>query len=289
MKTTTTISSTWTAYDTTVAKAQLANYGIIFLDEYDSPIDDIDETDELYEEYSDNVVHDVMTLEYIRNEEARKAVTGTEYDTEAVTDWQSLRDLERDILRKRMTESEARDAFREYFENLIIDMRFYDEQEQPDREESDEEDPESLTNNTREFLSLEFTPAYPDFFIEIWQTYDRHNDITMYEAWLGYTNYGIKELMFGMPTYQQSLGEFTFIALANAEDHICDFIEEYFEENDDVVEIGTEYSDPEGTWEVTEVSHDGVTVKCTASKVASNVGKEFVVSVEEAVHYICGE
>ena len=40
MKTTKEINSAWSAYDQSVARAQLVNYGIIYLDEYGCPIDD---------------------------------------------------------------------------------------------------------------------------------------------------------------------------------------------------------------------------------------------------------
>lgn len=50
MPKTTKIAANWSEYDQSVAKCQLANYGIIYLDEYGCPIDDIYVTDELFEE-----------------------------------------------------------------------------------------------------------------------------------------------------------------------------------------------------------------------------------------------
>lgn len=47
MKTTKEINSAWNAYDQSVAKCHLINYGIIFLDEYGIPIDNEFLTDEL--------------------------------------------------------------------------------------------------------------------------------------------------------------------------------------------------------------------------------------------------
>ena len=40
MNTTREINSAWSAYDQSVARTQLVNYGIIYLDEYGCPIDD---------------------------------------------------------------------------------------------------------------------------------------------------------------------------------------------------------------------------------------------------------
>lgn len=40
MKTTTEIRTDWSEYDKVVAQCQLMNYGKIYLDEYDVPIDD---------------------------------------------------------------------------------------------------------------------------------------------------------------------------------------------------------------------------------------------------------
>lgn len=48
MKTANKINESWTDYDRLVGLCHLNAYGIIFLDEYDLPIDDIYETDELY-------------------------------------------------------------------------------------------------------------------------------------------------------------------------------------------------------------------------------------------------
>lgn len=49
MNTTKEISSAWSAYDQSVAKCHLINYGVIFLDEYSVPIDDEFLADELFE------------------------------------------------------------------------------------------------------------------------------------------------------------------------------------------------------------------------------------------------
>lgn len=40
MKKTKKINSEWSEYDRMVALSQLANYGVIYLDEYDQPVDD---------------------------------------------------------------------------------------------------------------------------------------------------------------------------------------------------------------------------------------------------------
>lgn len=47
MKTIKKINGEWSKYDRMVALSQLANYGVIFLDEYDLPIDDEYELEEL--------------------------------------------------------------------------------------------------------------------------------------------------------------------------------------------------------------------------------------------------
>ena len=51
MRTTTVINDLWCDYDKDVASCQLANYGVIYLDEYGCPIDDIYITDDLDAEY----------------------------------------------------------------------------------------------------------------------------------------------------------------------------------------------------------------------------------------------
>lgn len=50
MKTTKTINGEWGAYDKAVAQGQLNNFGIIFLDDYDCPIDDEFELEQLASE-----------------------------------------------------------------------------------------------------------------------------------------------------------------------------------------------------------------------------------------------
>lgn len=47
VKTTKKINSEWSEYDRMVALSQLTNYGVIFLDAYDLPIDDEYELEEL--------------------------------------------------------------------------------------------------------------------------------------------------------------------------------------------------------------------------------------------------
>lgn len=51
MRTTTEINEKWSDYNKSVAKCHLNNYGVIFLDDYDCPIDDEYELEELYEKY----------------------------------------------------------------------------------------------------------------------------------------------------------------------------------------------------------------------------------------------
>ena len=51
MRTTTEIDEKWNDYNKIVAKCQLNNYGVIFLDDCGSPIDNEYELEELYEMY----------------------------------------------------------------------------------------------------------------------------------------------------------------------------------------------------------------------------------------------
>lgn len=53
MKTTKTINESWNSYDKTVAGTQLNNFGVIFLDDFGSPIDNEFELDDLYRKYKD--------------------------------------------------------------------------------------------------------------------------------------------------------------------------------------------------------------------------------------------
>ena len=52
MRTAKEINSAWTGYDAAVAKCQLVNYGVIFIDEYGAPIDDDFLLEDLYNEYT---------------------------------------------------------------------------------------------------------------------------------------------------------------------------------------------------------------------------------------------
>ena len=51
MRTTTEINEKWSDYNKSVAKCHLNNYGVIFLDDCCSPIDNEYELEELYEMY----------------------------------------------------------------------------------------------------------------------------------------------------------------------------------------------------------------------------------------------
>lgn len=50
-----------------------------------------------------------------------------------------------------------------------------------------------------------------------------------YEAWIYRKEYGVKDLMFGMPQAQQTLDEFLDIVEANIEDYAKGYDEEYAE------------------------------------------------------------
>ena len=54
MRTTTEIDEKWNDYSKKVAKCQLNNYGVIFLDDYSCPIDNEYELEELYETYQNS-------------------------------------------------------------------------------------------------------------------------------------------------------------------------------------------------------------------------------------------
>ena len=53
LKTTKSLSDRWMEYDRTVGYFQLLNYGVIFLDEYNLPIDNENELEELYKQYQE--------------------------------------------------------------------------------------------------------------------------------------------------------------------------------------------------------------------------------------------
>lgn len=77
------------------------------------------------------------TIERIAHEEAVKAADRSGRDWMALSDYQSLRDLERELASKKgVTEEEAREALAVYFENLITDLDYYDEQEAHEEEET---------------------------------------------------------------------------------------------------------------------------------------------------------
>lgn len=54
MKTATEINDNWNGYNKSIAECHLSNYGVIFLDDYDCPIDNEYELEELYERYRRN-------------------------------------------------------------------------------------------------------------------------------------------------------------------------------------------------------------------------------------------
>lgn len=73
------------------------------------------------------------TIERIAHEEAQKAAERTGRDWMALSDYQSLRDLERELASKKdWTEEDVRISLAVYFENLITDLDYYEEQEADD-------------------------------------------------------------------------------------------------------------------------------------------------------------
>ena len=95
--------------------------------EVNTTLEDLfDETiadDEEAEEYLD-----VMALEKIEHEEAKRAADGTDYDWLDLLDFESLHDLKRSLAGK--SAAECREAFRNYFENLIRDLKYYDAEDE---------------------------------------------------------------------------------------------------------------------------------------------------------------
>lgn len=67
---------------------------------------------------------DIMLLEKIEHEEARKVAEGTGYDWNDLLDFEGLRELKRRLYFA--DEEECRERFRNYFENLIRDLQYYD-------------------------------------------------------------------------------------------------------------------------------------------------------------------
>lgn len=62
----------------------------------------------------------VMDLERIEHDEAVKVCEGTSYNALDLMDFQSVRDLKKQLLKS--DEETARKAFKEYFTNLIIGL-----------------------------------------------------------------------------------------------------------------------------------------------------------------------
>lgn len=67
---------------------------------------------------------DIMLLEKIEHEEAMKATEGTEYDWVEALDFEALLELKRRLYFA--DEAECREAFKAFFENLIRDLQYYD-------------------------------------------------------------------------------------------------------------------------------------------------------------------
>lgn len=49
-----------------------------------------------------------------------------------------------------------------------------------------------------------------------------------YEAWIYHNQYGIKDLMFGIPTENQTYEEFLEIVFNNLDEYITDYVDEHF-------------------------------------------------------------
>ena len=73
-----------------------------------------------------------MTLERIEHEEAKRAADRTGRVWTDLIDFESLRDLKRDIERKGYDEETAREVLAAYFENLVTDLEYCEEQEADD-------------------------------------------------------------------------------------------------------------------------------------------------------------
>lgn len=75
-----------------------------------------------------------MTLERIEHEEAKRAAARTGRVWTDLIDFESLREVKRDIERKGYDEETAREVLAAYFENLVTDLEYYEEQEADDAE-----------------------------------------------------------------------------------------------------------------------------------------------------------
>lgn len=73
-----------------------------------------------------------MTIERIEHEEAKKAAERTGREWTDLIDFESLRELKRDIERKGYDEDTAREVFAAYFEDLISSLEYEEEQEADD-------------------------------------------------------------------------------------------------------------------------------------------------------------
>ena len=64
----------------------------------------------------------INEIERIEHEEAMRVFDGTEYDWADMLDWQSLKDLKRELRRK--DAEEVREAFAEYFSTMLEELRW---------------------------------------------------------------------------------------------------------------------------------------------------------------------
>lgn len=77
----------------------------------------------------------IMTIEAIRNEEARKAAHGTKFEDYELTDFQSCIDLTYELRKQKdITEEEVAGRYQEYFQDLILDMSYQAYEEHCDLE-----------------------------------------------------------------------------------------------------------------------------------------------------------
>lgn len=94
---------------------------------------------------------DIMMMEKIEHEEAKKAAEGTKYDWMDLLDFEALRELKRRLYFA--DEEECREKFRAYFENLIRDLKYYDEDEEDEASRFDEMTESEYCDTVREYAS----------------------------------------------------------------------------------------------------------------------------------------
>lgn len=56
----------------------------------------------------------------------------------------------------------------------------------------------------------------------------KKSNVFIYEAWIYHDQYGVKDLMFGIPTEQQTYEEFLEIVFNNIDEYIDSYVDNHF-------------------------------------------------------------